>query len=152
MIPLPKKDLPECFFARRIVSAFPVLLLLTAFPCLAHAYRPLATEDASVLDPLNFEFEAGTDYIEAGHGDRAVGSLYSLNAGIVKRFEADLNVPVYYYNKIDGERDNGFGDLGLVGKLLLLDETNRRPAVLFAGTLFFPTSQDDKNFGSTETS
>jgi hypothetical protein len=122
-----------------------VLLVLTVSPALAG--RPLETEDTGTLEPGTFEVELSGDYTR--HPGEDLWILRGvLNAGILPRLEAKLELPFLLLESDSGPSHGGFGDTVLGVKYRVLDERAIRPAVAGALALRLLTGDADRGLGA----
>lgn len=107
---------------------------------------PLATEDTKTLEPGQVELELRGDYAKTEEG--ALWRLATgVNIGVLPGLEMDVDVP---FVLLDPDEDNTRGGVGITlvnVKYRLLDETERRPAVMGAVVLGLPTGDEDFGLG-----
>lgn len=124
-----------------------------------YAYRPLATEDASVAETGHYEIEIGHNVIKNAGGFYGVNGSYTLIGGFFQRFELDFGVPVIYSQERETEgadgnikkvSQGGAGDLELLGKFLINEESRFIPATVFAAEIRFPSGDAEKGHGESK--
>ena len=135
-----------CRRASAIVAFLACLLpLMTSIP--AWAGRPLDTEDTATLDPGRAELELSLALTQHS-GDRAWVGAVALNVGVAPRLELGVELPAAYLQR-EGIADRaGIGDLVVVLKHLVLDETEWRPALLANLRVRLPTGDADRGLGA----
>ncbi len=135
-----------CRPASALVAFLACLLsLMTSTP--AWAGRPLDTEDTATLDPGRAELELSLALTQDS-GDRAWVGAIALNAGVAPRLELGVELPGAYLQREGIADQAGIGDLVLVLKHLVLEETEWRPALLANLRLRLPTGNADRGLGA----
>ncbi len=109
------------------------------------AYRPLATEDAGVAGKGAAQLEMSWDHSEWWNNDQENSFLFVPIYGLTRRIELSCEIPYMIHHPKEGESHDGFGDVNLVGKFLLFEETAVRPSTVLKGVL--KTSSGDKEEG-----
>ena len=124
-------------------------LVLLLGPVVSWAGRPLDTEDTGTVDPGKVELEVSGDY--AKNPEDTTGSFKGvLNVGLVKGLEARIESSFLFLDPDEGSRENGIGDSLFGVKYRILEETDRRPALLGSFTLRLPTGDEDRGLGAEE--
>lgn len=123
-------------------------IALATFPTSALAYRPLTTEDAGVAEQGVAQLELSWDYLRWGHGDYEQALLFVPIYGLTPRIEVSAEIPMMIHHLEEGHRGGGLGDISLVGKVLLVPEGARRPALTFKGVVKTPSGDETRGFGS----
>ena len=107
---------------------------------------PLDTADTKTLDPGQVELELRGDYEKSP--DEKVWSLTTtLNIGVLPGLEVDVDAPFVLLDPDEDTTRGGVGDVELTTKYRLLDETERRPALMGAVVLRLPTGDEDRGLG-----
>ena len=102
----------------------PIGFLFLAAGGFSHAVPPLVTDDAEVAKKRTFELYVGYDYEStAGEVSRTVPAI-ELDYGVTDRWELTLEIPYLSQAGVQG-----WGDMELETKFVLLEETKKRPAV-----------------------
>jgi hypothetical protein len=135
-----------CRRASAIVASLACLLPLLVF-IPAWAGRPLDTEDTATLDPGRAELELSFALTQDS-GDRAWAGAVALNAGVAPRLELGVELPGAYLQREGIADQAGIGDLVVVLKHLVLDETDWRPALLANLRVRLPTGDADRGLGA----
>jgi hypothetical protein len=135
-----------CRRASAIVASLVCLLpLVVSIP--AWAGRPLDTEDTATLDPARAELELSLALTQDS-GDRAWAGAVALNVGVAPRLELGVELPGAYLQREGIADQTGIGDLVVVLKHLVLEETEWRPALLANLRLRLPTGDADRGLGA----
>lgn len=108
-----------------------------------YAYRPFITEDAGVAGKGVAQLEVSWDYMDWENGDTENVLLLVPIYGITERIELSAEMPYLFH-----EEEDGIGDINLVGKFLMISETDRLPAFALKGVIKPPTGDEDKGLGS----
>lgn len=132
---------------RRLLVGSVALLLLA--PALTWAGRPLDTEDTGTIEPLKAELELSADYAR-NPGDRTWSVKGVLGLGLIPGLEARIESSFLFLDPDEGSRENGIGDSLFGVKYRLLDEAERRPALLGSFTLRLPTGDEDRGLGAED--
>src|SRR3990172_5518012 len=113
---------------KRILWALLVVLSVFIASQAAHAYRPFATEDAGVAGKGVAQLEMSWDYLSWKNKDKENVLLFVPIYGITDNIELSVEVPYLFHRPAEGDNINGIGDINLVGKFLILEEKDVRPA------------------------
>ena len=129
------------------VVAFLIFVSGTGF-----AARPLAVDDAGVVDAGQFEVEMGVNSVHDSGGD-VLEIPVGLTAGLMPRVAVGIGFGGQFEERshvAEKDHESGFGDLVLGMKWNFLTETNWIPAQTLLCSVKFPTADDHKGFGSGE--
>jgi len=130
---------------KRAVAAFLVFTAGTGF-----AARPLAVDDAGVVDVGQFEFEIGAAFVHDSDCD-ALELPVGLTVGVLPNIAVGIGFGGQFEERshIAGkDHESGLGDLVVGAKWAFFSETNGLPAQAFSFSVKFPTADDDKGLGS----
>lgn len=136
---------------------FALLAFLFVLSSTAHAQLPFYTDDADTTDKgkLHFEFFNEHDVLQKSiyPGKRQNNANFTMNYGITKRVELDLNAPLLtIFNAKTSERKNplGIGDTQFGVKYRFHNEhdDSRLPAMAVVFYLEAPTGSTRKQLGS----
>jgi hypothetical protein len=133
---------------RRCGSIFIFSLILVLTNQQAYAVRPLATEDATVLDPGAVELEYGFEYIRQNNSSDDYGFLLTPVVGIFKNFQISVEMPFAITDPDNETADGGIADIFLVGKTMFLDETEIMPSICLRSAMKFATGDEEKGLGT----
>jgi hypothetical protein len=136
-----KRRLDRCF----VVLFFTVIALIISRQ--SFAYRPLGTEDAGVAGKGVTQFELSWDYLQ-WNGDRESVLLFVPIYGITEKIEISAEIPYLFHKHEGGEKMDGIGDINLVGKFLLLEEKETRPALALKGAVKTKSGNEEKGLGN----
>lgn len=128
-----------------IINFFLCYWLVSCFG-LAYAGRPLATDDAGVVDKGHFEMEAGLEY--ANQTDKEVGLSLVIKRGMLDNLDLGIEIPYTFIDFAEGATSDGFGDINLSAKLNLLKEQDNLPAMAVSFQLKTDSGNDDKSLGT----
>lgn len=128
--------------------AFLLILGITFSPANSFAYRPFVTEDAGVAGKGVVQLETSWDYLNWENGDTENVFLLVPIYGITDRIEVSTEIPYLFHNPKEGDDEDGIGDINIVGKFLMLSETDRLPAFTLKGVVKPPTGDEDRGLGS----
>ena len=134
-------------FEKLVISIVLSMVACTAFPSNSFAYRPLVTEDAGVAGKGVAQLELSWDYLK-WNGDRENVLLFVPIFGVTERIELSAEIPYLLHNHEGKERMDGIGDTNLVGKFVLLEEKESRPALALKGVLKTKSGNEEKGLGS----
>ncbi len=116
------------------------------------AARPLAVDDAGVVDPGQFEVELGVNVVHDSDCD-ALEVPVGLTVGVLPTIAIGIGFGGQFEERshIAGkDHESGLGDLVVGVKWAFFSETNGLPAQALSVSVKFPTSDDGKGFGSGE--
>jgi len=134
-------------FEKLVILLVFSMVACSAFPLNGFAYRPFVTEDAGVAGKGVAQLELSWDYLK-WNGDRENVLLFVPIYGITERIELSAEIPYLFHNHEGVERMDGIGDINLVGKFLLLEEKESRPALALKGALKTKSGNEEKGLGS----
>lgn len=122
-----------------------LLSLILFFPAAGFAGRPLTIDDAEPVARGDLELELGYSYNRPRQGGKErKWPLFSATVGILNKLEAGLNIQ-RAHDDLRGEPPlDGFEDLNLSIKYLLLAERTSLPALAFSFGLKIPTASRSK--------
>ncbi|RLE41498.1 hypothetical protein DRJ16_06200 [Candidatus Woesearchaeota archaeon] len=132
---------------KRVVAVVLVFTAGTVF-----AARPLAVDDAGVVDKGQLEVEIGARVVHDSACD-AWEIPVGLTAGVLPNIAVGIGFGGQFEERshIAGkDHESGLGDLVLGAKWGFLSETNWLPAQALSFSVKFPTADDDKGLGSGE--
>ena len=116
------------------------------------AARPLAVDDAGVVDVGQFEVEIGAAFVHDSDCD-ALEIPVGLTLGVLPNFAVGIGFGGQFEERshIAGkDHESGLGDLVVGAKWAFCAETKGLPAQAFSLSVKFPTADDDKGLGSGE--
>ncbi len=129
------------------LSAVVLLAALVCCPVKGFAYRPFATEDAGVAGRGVAQLELSRDYLN-WNGDKEDTLLFVPVYGVTPELELSAEIP-YNFHDYKGEPGrSGIGDVNLVGKYLLLEEKEARPALVLKSAVKTKSGSEEKGLGS----
>ncbi len=134
-------------FEKLAISAVLSMVAFIAFPVNSFAYRPLTTEDAGVAGRGATQLEVSWDYLK-WNGDRENVLFFVPIYGITERIELSAEIPYLFHYHDGEERMEGIGDINLVGKFLLLEENEMRPALALKGAMKTKSGNKERGLGS----
>ena len=113
-----------------------------------HAYRPFSTEDAGVAGKGVAQIEVSWDYLKWKNKDKENVFLFVPIYGITENIELSVELPYLFHSPAEGDRVDGIGDINLVGKFLILEENDARPAVTLKGVVKTKSGSEARGLGS----
>ena len=125
-----------------------VLLFLIFFKINAQAYRPFVTEDAGVAGKGVAQLEVSWDYLGWENNDKENIFLFVPVIGVTERIELSVEIPYLLHNPDEGKRENGIGDVTIVGKLLLIEEKSKIPGFTLKGIVKTESGDEEKALGT----
>ena len=129
-----------------------ILFLIIAFtpimPSIVYAARPLSTDDADVVEQEHIEIESGFEYV--GQTDSEKNLSFVLKYGLVNNLDLGVELPYGFIDSSESSDVDGIGDVKIIAKHHLLDETDNHPALAWSFTLKTKTGNEDKGLGSGE--
>jgi Putative MetA-pathway of phenol degradation len=129
-------------------SAF-LLTVLMFLPGLAHAARPLDTEDTGTVDPASGEVELSGNFSRS-QSIEAWFLTAKLTIGVAPRLDAAVQTAVVALDVPGSRGEAGLGDTNVRVKLRLLEETPSFPAVLTALDVRLPTGDSERGLGEDD--
>ncbi|MFH1338590.1 MAG: transporter, partial [Candidatus Omnitrophota bacterium] len=112
------------------------------------AARPLATDDAGVVDKGHFEVESGMEYVN--QLDKEVALSLVIKRGIIDNLDLGIEIPYKFVDFGQGAKTDGFDDISIVSKYNFLEETATLPAMSVSFSLKTDSGNDDKSLGTGE--
>lgn len=91
------------------------------------------------------------DYLKWRTGDRENVLLFVPIYGLTERIELSVEVPYLFHNPVEDDSVKGIGDISLVGKFLLLEEKDLRPAFALKGVVKTKSGDERQGLGSGDT-
>jgi hypothetical protein len=137
--------------SKTVRAAAMAIVVLLASPPFSFAYRPFTTEDAGVAGKGVFQTELSWDYLKYDNRDKDSLFLFVPIFGVSENLELSAEIPYvfkYPQDADNADNQNGIGDINLVGKYLLLKETENRPAIALKGAVKTSTGSAEKGIGS----
>lgn len=119
------------------------VVFISAMAVSAYAYRPFVTEDAGVAGKGVIQLETSWDYLDWDNDDAEHVLLFVPIYGITERLELSTEIPYLFH-----EQEDGIGDINVVGKFLMLNETEKFPAFTLKGILKTSSGDADRGLGS----
>lgn len=119
------------------------VVFISAMAVSAYAYRPFVTEDAGVAGKGVIQLETSWDYLDWDNDDAEHALLFVPIYGITERLELSAEIPYLFH-----EQEDGIGDINVVGKFLMLNETEKFPAFTLKGILKTSSGDADRGLGS----
>lgn len=123
-------------------------LASVASPAVSLAYRPFATEDAGVAGKGVAQLELSWDRVWWRNGDVEHVLLMVPIYGFTDRLEVSAEIPYLVHDPADDQSHHGIGDITLVGKFLVLQETGARPALALKGIVKMNSGNQKRSLGS----
>ncbi|MFC1589870.1 transporter [Candidatus Omnitrophota bacterium] len=114
----------------------------------AYAVRPLSTEDATVIDKGSLEVEGGFEWTRLENRDDNYSFVLVPNYGLLEHVQICCEIPFDIIRPEDDSDQEGLGDIGVASKILILQETERIPSVVFKSIVKLSTGDEDKGLGS----
>lgn len=127
------------------------MIFLLHLPRSGFCYRPFLTEDAGVAGKGVPQIEASWDYMEWGNGDVEHALLFVPIYGVTKRLELSLELPWFFHEPMSGTIHVGVGDINLVGKFLILEESKNYPALALKSVVKTASGDVSRGLGSGDT-
>lgn len=115
-------------------------------PC--YAGRPLTTEDAGVADKGDFQLEVAADYTEQDNNDKNYLLIFTPIYGITETMELSIEAPYIFIRPEKGHNGQGFSDINVVLKTLIIPERGTNPAFLLKTQIKLSNGDDGKGLGS----
>lgn len=125
-----------------------LIVLAIIYPSGVFAYRPFTTEDAGVAGKGVLQLETSWDYLEWQDNDIENVLLFVPIYGITDRIELSTEIPYPFHSPEEGDNEDGIGDINIVGKFLLINETEKLPAFTFKGVVKTDSGDEDRGLGS----
>ncbi len=111
-------------------------------------YRPYITEDAGVAGYGTFQLEHSWDHIQWRNGEREDIILLVPIYGFTNSFEMSAEIPYLFHNPEEGGSENGIGDINIVGKYLVLNQSGWIPSFTFKGVVKIDSGDEERGLGS----
>lgn len=125
-----------------------MVVALLSFAGFLHAYRPLTTEDASVLPHGKGQLEMSWEYAAAFDESRNHIFLLVPGAGLANRLEFTLELPFVVGQQEGQGLAPGLGDIRATVKGLLYPDKGAIPAFALQGYFKFDTGEDSEGLGT----
>jgi len=129
-----------------------IIFLISAFaiinPLIAFAARPLSTSDAGTVDEKHLEIESGFEYVK--QRDEEYNLSFVLTYGIAQNLDLAAEVPYQFIDLSESVNVDGIGDIKVTGKVHLLDELEKIPALALTLSIKTKTGDKDRGLGSGE--
>lgn len=123
-----------------------VFYLLFICNSLSFAARPLATDDAGVVDKGRIEIETGLEYINLS--DKELGLSLCIKRGMFNNLDLGIEFPYKFINFVEGAKTDGFDDITLTSKYNFLKENDVFPAASVSLSLKTDSGNNDKSLGT----
>jgi len=123
-----------------------IFLIINSYQ--VYAIRPLSTEDATVVEKGAFEAEIGFEYIRQDNRDNNYTILLVPNYGLTERIQLCCELPFDILRPDGGPDEEGLGDISLASKILIFQETEKIPSLVFKPVVKLATGDEDKGLGS----
>ncbi len=133
---------------RQLCGVAFAVLTSVAWPAVSLAYRPFTTEDAGVAGKGVAQLELSWDHLRWRNGDEEHLLLAAAIYGLTDRLELSLEIPHLIRDPADDDSHAGIADVSLVGKYLLLRETETRPALAVKGVVKTNSGNAEQGLGS----
>lgn len=145
-IGVPRRAGPLPFIGFRTVAVF--FLLMGIFEThFAYAGRPFSTEDAGVAGRGVVQFEQGNSFSMQSQSEELTVTSTPI-VGLTDRFEVSSDFPVAFKWPDEEKGREGFSDINLILKSLLIHEGEINPALLLKSQIKFSNASKEKGFGS----
>ena len=131
-----------------IFTTAAAIFCFVGIPKPSFAYRPFATEDAGVAGKGVAQLEISWDYLKWSTHDRENVFLVVPIFGITERLELSLEIPYLMHNPEEDKDQEGIGDINIVGKFLIVNETEKYPAFTLKGVVKTSSGDEEKGLGS----
>ncbi len=125
-----------------------MILVISLLEKNSFGYRPFITEDAGVAGYGVFQLEHSWDHIQWRNGEREDIILLVPIYGFTKSFEMSAEIPYLLHNPEGGGSENGIGDINIVGKYLILDQSGWIPSFTFKGVVKMDSGDEERGLGS----
>ncbi|HWR59808.1 MAG TPA: transporter [Thermodesulfovibrionales bacterium] len=135
-------------FKKTSTALFLSVMVFVFYPTSSFAYRPFSTEDAGVAGKGVAQLETSWDYLSWKNRGRENVLLFVPIYGITERIELSAEIPYLFHNPAEDDSVNGIGDINLAGKLLILEESDARPAVALRGIVKTRSGSATRGLGS----
>lgn len=112
------------------------------------AYRPLGTEDAGVAGKGVAQTEVSWDYLKWENDDKEQVLMLVPIYGLTEDLELSVEIPYLIHNPDVGDSEEGIGDVNLVVKYLLYEESDESLAFTVKGVVKLDNGDEDKGLGS----
>jgi hypothetical protein len=122
--------------------------LFFIYSSLSFAARPLATDDAGVVDKGHFEVESGLEY--ANQQDKEVALSLVIKRGVFDNLDLGIEIPYKFIDFGQGGKTDGFDDIKIISKYNFLEERDAFPAMSVSFSLKTDCGNDDKSLGTGE--
>lgn len=135
---------------KRLVTISAILLWLELFSGIQQSYagRPFSTEDAGVAGKGIAQLELSAEYARQDNGDKDYTFLFVPIYGITERLEFSVEFPYRLTRPEVGDDEEGFEDVNLVLKGLIIEEGDKTPAFLIKAVLKLDNGNEGKGLGS----
>jgi len=110
------------------------------------AARPLATNDAGVVDVGALEIEYGYEYVHAS--DRENNHSAVLTTGLLKNLDFGIEIPYQFIELEDGGDPDGFSDLILASKWNVFQGDDMLPDFSVSFAYKTESGNDEKTLGT----
>ncbi len=132
---------------RIFLACFISIVVFVICPENSSAYRPLGTEDAGVAGKGVAQMEISWDYLKWDNGNEHVFLIVPIY-GVTERLELSAEIP-YLVHNFEGETtQSSIGDINLIAKYLLIQESKINPAFTIKGIVKLSTGDYEKGLGS----
>lgn len=112
------------------------------------AYRPLGTEDAGVAGKGVAQTEVSWDYLKWKNDDKEQVLMLVPIYGLTEDLELSVEIPYLIHNPDAGGAEEGVGDVNLVAKCSVVQESISMPAFTVKGVVKMDNGDYDKGLGS----
>jgi len=129
-----------------LVISLAILGVIYCNPALA--YRPFGVEDAGVAGAGVSQLETSWDYLKWGDGKLENILLFVPIHGVTDNLELSAEIPYLFHKLSDGAIHRGIGDINLVAKYLLINESKKYPAFTFKGAYKLDSGDFANGLGS----
>lgn len=125
-----------------------VVFICSHLPGSSFASRPFVTEDAGVAGKGIVQFELSWDYLKWRNNDREHVFTFVPIIGIADEVELSLEAPFMSHQHSGAHVLSGIGDVNLVTKFLLKEESDLFPAFALKTVVKTTTGSIERGFGS----
>ena len=129
-----------------MVRVVTLTVCLIAFPVLAFAARPLATDDAGTVERGSVEVEYGVEYIKGSDHETAMS--LALTTGVLSCLDFGVEVPYLFIDAKEGSDSDGFSDISISTKCNLIKDEDVFPDTALKFSYKTHSGNDDRNLGT----
>ncbi|MBX2991357.1 MAG: transporter [Bacteroidetes bacterium] len=125
-----------------------VIFTFAHLPGIGHASRPFVTEDAGVAGRKVLQLETSWDYIKWNNFDKEHVLTLVPIVGIGDEAEISVELPLMFHRHGASGGASGIGDINIVTKILLAEESDVFPAAALKTILKTTTGHAERGLGT----